>query len=61
MQEVHLDSFPPPKKESWWRTLFILQPGDIWEHRINDWGVWEPEVLGRWIWDGRKWVQIPAD
>ena len=55
--EPYLDSFPPPKKESWWRKVFVLKSGDVWEQRINDWGVWEPEVLGRWVWDGRNWVE----
>lgn len=55
--EPHFDSFPPRKKETWWRKHFVLKPGDVWEQRINEWGTWDDDYLFRWVWDGKNWVQ----
>jgi hypothetical protein len=61
MAELWLDSFPPPRKESWWRKVFVLRPGDVWEQRVNEWGVWDEDALSRWVWDGKKWDELDTD
>lgn len=53
-----LASFPAPRKVSWYYALLFYREGDVWEERINDWGVWEEDVLGRWIWDGKQWEAV---
>lgn len=55
MAKEYRSSFPPGKA-LWWERLFRFRKGDIWEQRINEWGVWDEDYLGRWEWDGKEWV-----
>lgn len=56
--KVFTDSFSPPGKVSWFEALTRYRKGDVWEQRVNDWGVWEEDLLGRWIWDGKQWEAV---
>jgi hypothetical protein len=58
-QRFQLNSFPPPRKVSLWGRLFRKE-GDVWEQRINEWGVWDKDALRRWEWDGKEWVEVPT-
>lgn len=52
-----LASFPAPRKVSWYYAHLFYQKGDVWEQRVNEWGVWDDDFLFRWVWDGKAWVE----